>query len=98
MDREPLIKTLGGRITCPRCQALSKRSQLQCKKPAMQGKRVCRNHGGASSGAKTPDGKKRRNTARLVHGRETRALRDTRKHKLRELRELEAVMAEIGMI
>jgi len=98
MDREPLIKTLGGRVTCLRCQALSKRSQLQCKKPAIKGKRVCSNHGGKSSGAKTPEGKQRRDNARLVHGRETRTLRDTRKHKLRELRELEAVMAEIGMI
>lgn len=98
MNKEPTIITLGGQITCPRCQALSKRSQLQCKKPAMQGKRVCRNHGGASSGAKTLDGKKRRDNARLVHGRETRALRSIRKHKLRELRELEVVMAEIGMI
>ncbi len=93
-----MIETLGGRIACHRCQALSKRSQLQCKKPAMQGKRVCRNHGGKSSGAKTPEGKKRRDSACLVHGRETRALRDTRKHKMRELRDLEAVMVEIGIL
>jgi len=64
----------------------------------MQGKRVCRNHGGTSSGAKTQDGKKRRDKARLVHGRETRSIREIRKQKLRELRELEVVMAEIGMM
>jgi len=92
-----MIDTLGGRITCPRCQAKNRQGS-QCKKPAMQGNRVCRNHGGASSGAKTQEGRKRRDNARLVHGRETRALRDIRKHKLRELRELEAVMSEIGMI
>ena len=97
MNKEPTIITLGGQITCPRCQAIN-RQGTQCKKPAMQGKRVCRNHGGASSGAKTPEGKKRRDSARLVHGRETRVLRDIRKHNLRQLRELEAVMAEIGMI
>ena len=64
----------------------------------MHGKQTCRNHGGASTSARTTEGKKRRDRARYVHGRETRALRDARKHKLRELRELEAVMLEIGMI
>lgn len=97
MDKEPTITTLGGRITCTRCQAKNRRG-TQCEKPAMKGKKSCRNHGGASTSAKTPGGKKRRDKARLVHGRETRAIRDARKHKLRELRQLEVVMIELGMI
>jgi hypothetical protein len=34
----------------PRCRALSKRSQLPCRAPAVRGKRVCRCHG-ANAGA-----------------------------------------------
>jgi len=98
MIKEPTITTLGGRVTCPRCQALSKRSQQQCRNPSERGKTNCRFHGSRSTSAKTPEGKKKRDNARYVHGRETRALRDARKHKLRELRELESVMLEIGMI
>ena len=98
MIKEPTITTLGGRVTCPRCQALSKRSRQQCRNPSERGKTTCKYHGSRSTSAKTPEGKKRRDNARYVHGRETRALRDARKHKLRELRELEAVMLEIGMI
>ena len=47
----------GGRIVCPRCQARSKRTQSQCGKPALKGKRVCQFHGGRSSGPKTEQGK-----------------------------------------
>ncbi|NRP16155.1 hypothetical protein XMA121_000747 [Marinobacterium sp. xm-a-121] len=98
MIKEPTITTLGGRVTCPRCQAVSKRSKQQCRNPSERGKNNCRFHGSRSTSAKTLEGKKRRDNARYVHGRETSALRDARKHKLRELRELEAVMLEIGMI
>ena len=35
----------------PRCAAKSKRSGMQCKAPAIKGKRVCRMHGGKSPGA-----------------------------------------------
>lgn len=98
MNKEPTITTLGGRIKCPRCQALSKRSKQQCRNPSEHGKTNCRFHGSRSTSAKTPEGKKKRDNARYVHGRETRSIRVARKHKLRELRELEAVMTEIGMI
>jgi hypothetical protein len=98
MTKEPTVTTLGGRVKCPRCQALSKRSRKQCRNPSERGKTSCRFHGSRSSSAKTSEGKKRRDNARYVHGRQTRALRDARKYKLQELRELEAVMLEIGMI
>ena len=37
----------------------------------MRGKRVCRNHGGASTGPKSEAGKARIREASLVHGRRT---------------------------
>jgi hypothetical protein len=98
MTKEPTITALGGRVKCPRCQALSKRSRQQCRNPSERGKTNCRFHGSRSTSAKTPGGKKGRDNARYVHGRETRALRDARKYKLQELRGLEDVMLEIGMI
>ena len=40
-----VLNTAGGKITCPRCQAMSKRTGEQCGAPAERGKRVCRFHG-----------------------------------------------------
>jgi hypothetical protein len=55
----------------------------------MQGKSVCRSHGGASTGPRTAAGRARCAEAKTVHGWETRALREARAEKLQELRELE---------
>lgn len=68
----------GGRIQCCRCAAKSKRTQKQCKAPAMRTKRVCRIHGGKSSGVKTPDGKFKIAMANTKHGQETRTIRKER--------------------
>jgi hypothetical protein len=62
------LTTGGGRIQCARCQARNRLGE-QCGKPAMRGKRVCRNHGGASTGAKTPEGLTRIKEANIKHGR-----------------------------
>jgi hypothetical protein len=56
---ESHISLIGGRISAPRCQALSKRSQMQCRKAALTGKRVCMFHGGKSTGPVTEDARKR---------------------------------------
>ena len=61
------METAGGRIHCKRCQAKA-RSGLQCAKPAVRGKRVCRNHGGASTGPKTLHGRQKIREANLIHG------------------------------
>ena len=81
----------------PRCQAKSKRSGNQCRRAAMLGMRVCRTHGGVSTGPKTPEGRARCGAAKTVHGRETREKRQKRAEKLRELRGLEGVMKQLGM-
>jgi hypothetical protein len=85
---ESHISLIGGRISAPRCQALSKRSKLQCRKAALIGKRVCMFHGGKSTGPVTVDGRKRCAIAKTAHGYETRAARDYRAKKFRELKAL----------
>ena len=80
------ISLAGGRINAIRCQALSKRSKLQCKKAALNGKRVCMFHGGKSTGPITLEGKRRCAEAKTIHGRETRAIRTVRAEKLAELK------------
>ena len=90
-EKQAEIVLAGGRIRCPRCQALSRRSQLQCKKPALRGKRVCGFHGGKSTGPKTAAGKQRIVESKTIHGRETRAIRAQRSRDLAYLRQLEDV-------
>ena len=54
--------------TLPICEALSKRSGKRCKNYASKGKRVCRIHGGRSTGAKTKSGKLNQKTTNIKHG------------------------------
>jgi hypothetical protein len=77
-EKELYLRTAGGRITCQRCQAISRREKRQCLAPAIKGKSVCRVHGGKSTGPKTAAGRKRIADAKTVHGRETRAIRAQR--------------------
>jgi len=51
-----------------------------------------------STGPVTEQGRKRCAEAKTVHGRETRGKRDLRTQKLRELRELEALMKLRGLL
>ncbi len=90
--------TLGGRVTCTRCDAKSKRTKQQCRNPAIKGKNKCRLHGGKSTGSRTPAGKARQIAANTKHGNETRAKRAEYRAKMKELRELETVGREIGLI
>lgn len=59
--------------TLPICKALSKRSGLRCKNFATKGKRVCRMHGGKSTGARTQWGKARQEMASWKHGMRSKA-------------------------
>ena len=62
----------------------------------MRGKAVCLAHGGASTGPRTAAGRARCAEAKTVHGWETRAQREVRAEKLKELRELEQWMKGVG--
>ena len=54
--------------------------------------------GGTSTGPKTAEGRAKCAAVKTVHGRETREKRRMRADKLRELRLMERVMIEVGMI
>ena len=90
--------TMGGRIRCIQCKAMSKRTKQQCRAPAMKGKAVCRTHGGLSTGAKTKEGRIRSAAAKTIHGRETRQKRAEASSKLGELYELEMLGRAAGVI
>jgi len=95
-----LISTLitgGGKITCKRCNAKSKRSGEQCKKPALRGKAVCEFHGGRSTGPKTAEGKARISAAHTVHGRETQKQRAERSAASARISRLEDAMHVLKM-
>jgi hypothetical protein len=64
------LVTGGGKITCSRCRAMSKRSGEQCKKPTLKSSRTqkCQFHGGRSTGAKTEAGKARQRAAVVKTG------------------------------
>ena len=95
---EQTFQTLGGRITCQQCQAMSKRTKQQCRAPAMKGKRVCKTHGGKSTGPKTPAGRQRCADARTTHGNETRQARIERSLATARLAVLEAVGHQMGFM
>ena len=97
-EKEATIILAGGRIRCSRCQALSRRSKLQCKKPALTGKRVCGFHGGKSTGPKTAEGRQRCAEVKTVHGRERRAIRAQRSRDDAYIRNLEDSGRVFGFI
>ena len=68
------IVTAGGKITCKRCTAKSKRSGEQCKKPALRTSRTqkCQFHGGRSTGPKTEAGKARQRASVITSGNYTK--------------------------
>ena len=98
MSKQPKLLTAGGRISCDRCQAISKRTKQQCAAPASQGKTKCRFHGGASTGPRTPEGRRRCAAAKTTHGFETREARTERALGMRRLRELEDLGHLLGLI
>ena len=95
---EQTLTTLGGRVICKRCQAKSKRTKLQCAAPALKGKRVCKTHGGRSTGPKTEAGRQRYAEAKTIHGRETRKARTERSLASARLAVLEAAGHKLGFM
>jgi len=95
---EQNLKTLGGRITCQRCQAKSKRTKKQCGAPALRNKNVCHTHGGRSTGPRTEEGRQRCAEAKTIHGNETRKARTERALAMRRLRALEDLGHALGLM
>jgi hypothetical protein len=63
----------------------------------MRAKRVCRIHGGKSTGAKTPEGRIKLSLVHTKHGQETRTIRKQRSIQLGELSLLEDWMYALKM-
>jgi len=95
---EQNLKTLGGRISCQRCQATSKRTKGQCRSPALRKKKVCLIHGGRSTGPRTEEGRQRCAEAKTIHGNETRKARTERTAAMRRLRALEDLGHALGIM
>ena len=86
VNMESTLTTAGGRIVCRRCNAVSKRTRLQCGGPAMKGKTKCRTHGGLSTGPRTNQGKLRCAQAKTKHGNDTREDRQVHRLAMKRLR------------
>jgi hypothetical protein len=93
-----LTLTAGGKILCLRCQALSKRTHVQCGAPATKGKQVCRFHGGKSTGPKTKEGRERCAKAKTIHGMSTRQAKRELSLELQEIYLLHMLAWHIGML
>jgi len=98
MSKQSKLLTAGGRITCDRCQAMSKRTKQQCAAPASKGKTKCRFHGGASTGPRTQEGRQRCAAARHKGANESRKERTERALGMRRLRELEDLGHLLGIL
>ena len=92
---ETHISLLRGRVRARRCQALSKRSKLQCGKAALRGKSVCMFHGGKSTGPVTELGRQRCAAAKTIHGFETRSKREYRAKKFDEMRQWSKLLSSL---
>ena len=98
LNLEQTLITLGGLVSCQRCQAKSKRTKQQCRAPALKGKLVCKTHGGRSTGPKTEAGRQRCAEAKTIYGRESRAIRLERSVKLAEIQMLDQLGRNLGFI
>ena len=92
-----LLSTANGKIRCPRCQAMSKRTREQCGAPAERDKRVCRFHGGRSTGALTPEGKAISANANFKSGHYSRASLDKAAKEKALIRVLEDATHILGI-
>lgn len=88
--------TAGGRILCRRCQATS-RSGRQCFKAAVAGKKVCRSHGGASTGARTQAGIEKIRQAHWKHGERSAAGKKQAQLTAIKLRKLADALIVLGV-
>ena len=93
------MATCGGHIQCRRCLAKSKRTGLQCGRPALSSSKAqkCQFHGGRSTGPKTPEGKAKIAAAAFKTGNYTQAAVQARSHKSAYMLRLEEAMHHLAM-
>ena len=85
-------------MPCNRCAAIFKATGQRCTATSLVGRRTCARHGGASTGPRTIQGKKRCSAARTVHGQDTIAMRQERSLGSARIAVLEAVGFSIGLM
>jgi hypothetical protein len=96
---QKMLVTAGGGVVCVRCTARSKRSKLQCGRPAMRGRTTCNFHSGkGNSGPKTPEGRAKSIAAHTTHGQASRAARDAHARASARLLRLEDAAIVLGLI
>lgn len=85
-------------LPCNRCPAVFKATGQRCTAIAVSGRRTCARHGGASTGPRTVEGKKRCSAARTVHGQDTIAMRQERSLGSARVAVLESIGFAIGLL
>ena len=85
-------------MQCNRCAAVFKATGLRCTATTQVGRRTCLRHGGASTGPRTIEGKRKCAAVRTVHGWETTAMRQERSLGSARLAVLESVGFAIGLL
>ena len=90
---ELTLTTAGGGIQCRRCNAMSKRTKVQCGGPAMRGKTKCKTHGAMSTGPRTDEGKLRCAQAKTIHGSDTRVDRQINRAAMKRLKLYAQILA-----
>ena len=86
------------KMQCNRCAAVLKATGQRCTATTLVGRRTCLQHGGASTGPRTIEGKKRCSAARTVHGHDTIAMRQERSLGSARLAVLELIGFAIGLL
>jgi hypothetical protein len=95
-----LLITAGGKIICTRCTALSIRSGMQCRRPALKSSKSkkCQFHGGGPlSGKQSVAGRRRISQAKYKHGESSKGARAQYSKASAFLRQLEDAMYVLGM-
>jgi hypothetical protein len=85
-------------MPCTRCAAVFKATGQRCTATTLAGRRTCLRHGGASTGPRTIEGKKRCADARTVHGQDTIAMRQERSLGSARVAVLELIGFAIGLL
>ena len=94
------LLTAGGKIICLRCTAHSKRTKLQCGRPASKKSKTqkCHMHGGRGNSApKTEEGRQRIAAAHTKSGQFTNAAKLEQSKSSARLAQLEDAMHVLGM-
>jgi hypothetical protein len=92
LTAQAVLITAGGKITCRRCNATSKRTRLQCGAPATHGRSKCKFHGGFSTGPRTREGLERCAKAKTIDGKDTRLDRQRERNTAAYIRYLAGLL------